>query len=996
MSLPLAVDNFQAHHCQRINTSRDQTCQLTDLVPSIAPEPRKKCCIEPSPVDSPAMSTSTYKKGDPYTHSAGLPDKMTIFQECLQQFNASPVNAKKCRQLLAQLLRLIYAGEQFPSQESTTLFFSISKLFQHKDVALRQLVYLTIKELAATSQDILMVTSSIMKDIQSGDLVYKPNAIRTLSKVLDPTTVSASERLFKNSLVDKNPIVSTAALISCYNLLPIAKDVVKRFTNESLETIQSFKQFPQDQFQLHEYYGNATTNLPSTTYMYQYHALGLLYNLRNHDRMALMKLITSLSDGSALRNSLAIIQLIRYIDKVLMDDESLVQHLLPMLLNFLKHKSDLVELEACKAIVNLQHLVTKHDFANVINTLQKLLGVPRTATRFAAIRLINKISIKHPKEILTVNQELENLINDNNRSISTLAITTLLKTIGSGVVESDSSIVGGESVDRLINKMTSLMDEITEDFKIVIIEAIENLALKFQSKHKKLVSFLTDLLRDDGSLELKSSIIDTLFDLIKFLKDSSAEQTILMNLCEFIEDCEYTELSVRILHLLGDEGPHTSNPSYYIRHIYNRLVLENSIIRSSAIISLSKFAVNCGGEISKNIKILLSRCLNDIDDEVRDRATISLKFIENNDKSLIVNEGKYDLNYLETKLISYLNDEQNFDQKFKIEEIPVITSEELKSLEYERKMNKLDKTADAEEVRDDEKNKAAATKDKAADTNGADASNDLLKQQQFSQELSAITEFETFGKLTKSSLTPVYLTDKENEFVVTVTKHLFLETSKLVLQFNITNTVTHLIAQGVSVISQPDNPLYQEEFILSIEELKPNETGTVFVAFNTATKDDEELLTAFGNTLTYTNREIIDEEGNIDASDEGWTDEYQIGDLEMTPGDYIHPLYNSNFTDTFDQLPNEDSTVVNLKGAKTLDQAIAKLRQTLNMMPLDGSDFVPEDSNSHVLKMFGKDIWGGKIGVLVRLALSGGKLVAKVEVKGETENVTNIVVDGVM
>ena len=72
------------------------------------------------------------------------------------------------------------------------------------------------------------------------------------------------------------------------------------------------------------------------------------------------------------------------------------------------------------------------------------------------------------------------------------------------------------SVDRLITKMTSLMDEITEDFKIVIIEAIENLALKFPAKHKKLVSFLTDLLRDDGTLELKSSIVDALFDLIKF------------------------------------------------------------------------------------------------------------------------------------------------------------------------------------------------------------------------------------------------------------------------------------------------------------------------------------------------------------------------------------------------------------------------------------------------------------------------------------------------
>ena len=63
-------------------------------------------------------------------------------------------------------------------------------------------------------------------------------------------------------------------------------------------------------------------------------------------------------------------------------------------------------------------------------------------------------------------------------------------------------------------------------------------------------------MRDDGTLELKSSIVDALFDLIKFLPDANAKQLILMNLCEFIEDCEFTELSVRILHLLGDEGLH--------------------------------------------------------------------------------------------------------------------------------------------------------------------------------------------------------------------------------------------------------------------------------------------------------------------------------------------------------------------------------------------------------------------------------------------------------
>ena len=935
------------------------------------------------------MSTLSYKKQDAYSSNVGIPDKMAVFQECLQQFNASPVNAKKCRQLLAKLLRLIYNGESFPAQESTTLFFSISKLFQHKDQSLRQLVYLTIKELSSISDDILMVTSSIMKDIQGNDAVYKPNAIRTLSKVLDPTTVNAAERLFKNAIVDKNPVISSAALISSYNLLPHAKEVVKRFTNETLETIQSYKLFPPTQFQLHEYYGSSTSNLPSTSYMYQYHALGLIYQLRNHDKMALMKLISSLSEGSSLKNSLSIIQLIRYINKILNDDQSLISHLYPILAGFLKHKSDMVELEACKTLINLQHLIKDDQFMAIVNTLQKLLGVPRTATRFAAIRLINKISIKHPEKIIVVNLELEGLINDTNRSISTLAITTLLKTMGAGTVDTGS--VGGESVDRLITKITSLMDEITEDFKIVIIEAIENLALKFPAKHKKLVSFLTDLLRDDGTLELKSSIVDALFDLIKFLPDANAKQLILMNLCEFIEDCEFTELSVRILHLLGDEGPHTSNPSYYIRHIYNRLVLENSIVRSSAVIALAKFAAVCGGEVSKNIVILLERCLNDVDDEVRDRAAISLNFINNGKKNLIVSDSKYDLNALESKLVHYLNNEENFSVKFDISEIRVISSEELKSIEYDRKISKLENSNVENNDTPEVEEQKGGTKVESA---GDNVANDLLRQQEYAQELAAIAEFESYGKLTKSTSVPIYLTDKENEIVVSVVKHLFAESQKLVLQYNINNTLPHTVLQDISVIAQPDNELYQEDFIVPLAELKPDQTGIVYVSFSAPAIEDEELLSAFGNTVAYTNKDL-DDEGNVDPTDDGWSDEYQIDDLELLAGDFIIPLYNSNFTSIFDQLPNQDSGVVNISNVDTIENAVNKVKTALNMMPLDGSDYVPSDITSHTLKLLGKDVWGGKVGASIRLASTGGKIVAKVEAKTETENFANVIISSV-
>ena len=100
----------------------------------------------------------------------------------------------------------------------------------------------------------------------------------------------------------------------------------------------------------------------------------------------------------------------------------------------------------------------------------------------------------------------------------------------------------------------------------------------------------------------------------------------LAQLCEFIEDCEFTKLSVRILHLLGVEGPKAAQPSKYIRYIYNRVVLENAIVRAAAVSSLAKFGVNVADNgVKSSIRVLLNRCLDDVDDEVRDRAAMYLR-----------------------------------------------------------------------------------------------------------------------------------------------------------------------------------------------------------------------------------------------------------------------------------------------------------------------------------------------------------------------------------
>jgi hypothetical protein len=101
-------------------------------------------------------------------------------------FNSSPISPRRCRILLTKIALLLFTGERFPTNEATSLFFGISKLFQNKDASLRQMVYLIIKELANTAEDVIMVTSSIMKDTAVGsDVLYRANAIRALCRIID-------------------------------------------------------------------------------------------------------------------------------------------------------------------------------------------------------------------------------------------------------------------------------------------------------------------------------------------------------------------------------------------------------------------------------------------------------------------------------------------------------------------------------------------------------------------------------------------------------------------------------------------------------------------------------------------------------------------------------------------------------------------------------------------------------------------------------------------
>lgn len=209
--------------------------------------------------------------------------------------------------------------------------------------------------------------------------------------VYQPSMAQGFERFFKAAIVDKTPSISSAALVSSYHLFPNAKDVVKRWSNEAQDAVNAKSSTPlfgsSASGGILTGWGGGTGQqssgyqaVPSTSYITQYHGLGLLYLIRQQDRMAVTKMIQQLGGGrtgagTTLKNPMALCMLIRYAAKVLEEDPKLVflspstvqglplvvsvqKQMLDLLDGWLKHKSDMVNLEAARVICETKNVPT--------------------------------------------------------------------------------------------------------------------------------------------------------------------------------------------------------------------------------------------------------------------------------------------------------------------------------------------------------------------------------------------------------------------------------------------------------------------------------------------------------------------------------------------------------------------------------------------------------------------------------------------------------------
>lgn len=633
----------------------------------------------------------------------------------------------------------------------------------------------------------------------------------------------------KQCIVDKNESVSCAALVSSVHLANSAADVVKRWANEAQEALNS------------------------DNIMVQYHALGLLYRIRKTDRLAVSKLVNKLTRQN-LKSPYAICMLLRIACKLIEDDDEAGGNLENGLMEFiekcLREKSEMVVYEAAHAIVNLKR-TSARELAPAISILQLFCSSPKATLRFAAVRTMNKVAMVHPVAITTCNLDLEGLITDTNRSVATLAITTLLKT-------------GAESsVERLMKQIATFVAEISDEFKVVIVQAIRALCTKFPRKHSIMINFLSQMLREEGGLDYKTSIVDTMITIIE--ENPEAKEAGLSHLCEFIEDCEHTSLAVRILHLMGKEGPFSNSPSKYIRFIYNRVILENATIRAAAVAALSQFGASCPN-LLQNVLVLLERCQMDTDDEVRDRATYYLTILRESkpelNKTYITEKPALSIPLLEKSLRDYL--QTSCTEPFDLSSVPISAP-----------------------VKEEIQNDAMII------TNSIAKAPKITREEANAERLSQIPGIQRLGPLHKSSAS-VQLTENETEYTVQCVKHCF--NNHMVFQFDCVNTLSDQLLENVRVELVPPEGFIIRA-VIPCTKLPYNETGSTYAIVEFPHNVSNSAAT-FGATLKFIVKDCDPNTGEPD-SDEGYDDEYMLEDLEISVADQVQKVTKSNFSNAW-------------------------------------------------------------------------------------------------
>ena len=385
-----------------------------------------------------------------------------------------------------------------------------------------------------------------------------------------------------------------------------------------------------------------------------------------------------------------------------------------------------------------------------------------------------------------------------------------------------------------------------------------------------------------------------------------ALEACLLHLCECIEDCEYPQVIIRVLHVLAQHGPDAVAPARFIRFIYNRIILEDACVRAAAVEALGQFAGRVES-VRKSVVELLRRCLKDENDEVRARVVVALTGLQE-DASMLFARLPLSPAQLHASLLAF---QQRPDAVLDWNHLPV---------GEEKKPSVANSTASSA-VREEKKGE---------------------KVEASASELYQIPAFAAYGALVRSS-SAVSLTEAETEYHVRVIKHVFRE--HVVLQFVVSNTIEGQVMCDVHMelhLEEGDAARWNIDAILPCKTIGLNEEKSCFVSLSVEPSAEEVVPEAtFSAMMKFVAKDV--EEDELEALDEieGFDEEYEVEAFDVGFGDFVARPLISDYRKQWEALSGaceeEDQVGLSFEDVST---AVKEIVSVLGLYAYEGTDRV--------------------------------------------------------
>ena len=810
-------------------------------------------------------------------------------------FNERNFDARKCQLVLTKLIHLFNRGEKFTDDETSSLFFSITKLFQSEDKTLKRLLYLSIKYMKDTPS-LCMITNCITKDIKSNIPNIKANAIRVLPLILESQNDIQLERTLKIALCYKNEIVVESALLASLEIYRVKPEVIKKCMEE-MQTIVLSKNK-----------GNS-----------HYKAFLLLQEFKKNDEISFLKLLQEMIKKITYYNDITKMYLIRaigriFIKKTITMDDKTTEKFKYFLKSYINDDNHLLFLEVAQVLCSIQS-IDNLTLVPVVERLMNGLEVANEIEKFGILEILkNLVQDSSRLSLFSETKVFHDLLNETNKNIPALVIGILIK------------ITNISEIKEFLKKIYNFLDDLPSSLQEEVIKNCLYFTQKSTDTIELVFKFLKDCLKEKGELDFKLSIVDVCKNLLSSFNEKNEE--ILEYFAEYIEDSYHDKLTLSILEIFSQFLPQSYKPKYYLKFLVNRLSLSSSVVRAATITCLGNIALKT--EILKNEIILLFENLkNDgFEEEVRERCYFYLDLLEGDSKESVVNDPGIEKEFSEELIDSLISKlevnfkENNFDTSF---------------IDFNSLRKKEKKGKDKKKIACDIK-KGSLNEFKGVNDEIDDETLEFIEKEKY---------FENFGELLITTKF-TKISDEDAEFFVQVRKHIF--TSNVSLEFKIMNNSENEIKNLKIDLEFDKEDGLDQISSFSQDLILPNNFGKSFVNF-----EKEHLLInqEFNGVLIF--EVIIKEDEEIVNQ---YEDEFPLDPFEVKTKDFFKPfpfvVKKKDFMSLLKNFKNVESQKQNYQlDFETINTAIDELDKIFGVSICEDSLDVDLDKNFHELYLMG-------------------------------------------